>query len=165
MTSPAAPTRFIVMLQALNHAPARAAELTASLSDEAHHWQPGLEEWTMQQLVAHLAAAEAPFLKRLARIVEEDHPWLAYFGPDVARPDSTEALPTLLSRFRAARDELLRFLSSLPPEAWERPATHETMGPTTLALQVQNIISHDADHLEQLYDLRRAWENQAQRRL
>lgn len=149
------------MLQALNAAPTRAATLTASLPREAYPWQPGPGEWSMHQLIAHLTAAEAPFLKRLTRIIEEESPWLPYFGPDVARPDSTAAISALLEQFRAARDQLLRFLSDLPPEAWNRPATHETLGPTTLALQVQNIVNHDADHLGQLKDLRQAWEGQA----
>jgi hypothetical protein len=45
---------------------------------------------------------------------------------------------------------MLAFLSGLAPEDWERPAVHETMGPTTLALQVQNVINHDLEHLAQL---------------
>ena len=156
-----APTQHIILLQALRSAPARVAEIMTSLPDEAHEGRPAPDQWNMLQLVAHLAAAEPPFLKRVTRIVEEDRPWLPYFGPDVARPESDEPMPGLLSQFRARRDGLLKFLSALPLEAWERPATHETMGPTTLAAQVQNIANHDTEHLGQLYELRRAWENQA----
>jgi hypothetical protein len=71
----------------------------------------------------------------------------------VARPDSGQPLPAALSDFRAGRERLLAFLSGLAPEAWDRPAVHETLGATTLALQVQNIINHDLEHLVQLHQL------------
>ena len=73
------------------------------------------------------------FLQRLQRIMAEDNPFLPYFGPDVARPDSGQPPLTALADFQAARERLLVFLSALPPEAWDRSAVHETMGPTTLA--------------------------------
>ncbi len=155
---PAVPTRHIVGLQALKSALAQAAELTETLPEAALHWRPTPDEWTMHNLLAHLSAAEAPFLKRLRRIVDEDSPWLPYFGPEVAKPEATATRPELLAEWQATREQLLQFLSALPPEAWDRPATHETMGATTLALQVQNLISHDATHLEQLRAVRHAWE-------
>jgi hypothetical protein len=111
--------------------------------------------------VSHLAGAEGPFLARLQLLASETDPWLPYFGPDIARPPVRGDLAGHLERLRAGRDDLLRFLLDLTPDDWERPGTHETMGPTTLARQVQNIANHDAEHLGQLYALRRAWESQA----
>lgn len=146
------------MLQSLNTAPTRAAEIVNSLPDEAHGWKPSAEEWSIGQLVAHLAAAEQPFRERLNRILQEDKPWLPYFGPDVARPDFIQSMPQVLARFRAERAALIEFLSARLPQDWERPATHETMGPTTFALQVQNLINHDTEHLGQMDEICRAWE-------
>ena len=156
-----APTRYIVMLQTLRNLPDRIAEVVEALSGAGGDWRPQPEAWTCRQLVAHLSAADPLFEKRLARIVAENNPQLPYFGPDTARPEADAPLPELLSRFRTQRDHLLKFLSAFPPEAWERPAVHETMGPTTFAQQIQNIINHDTDHLGQLDDLRREWESQA----
>ncbi len=151
MTAPA-PTQHIVMLQALGHTPARLAAEVEALDVDGRaeqHPQPG--EWSARETVTHLAAAEPPFLARLQRIAREENPFLPYFGPDVARPDSAESLPQALALFRARRDELLAYLSGLAPADWERPAVHETMGVTTLALQVQNLINHDREHLAQLH--------------
>jgi uncharacterized damage-inducible protein DinB len=150
------------MLQTLQTAPARAAEITATLEVAAHDWRPSPNAWTCRETLAHLAAADPPFEARLARILVEDNPWLPYFGPEVARPEPHHLpLVELIGRFRAQRDQLLKFLSAVAPEAWGRPAVHETLGPTTLAQQVQNVINHDADHLGQLQALRRAWEKRA----
>lgn len=112
-------------------------------------------------LVAHLAGGEGPFLNRLQRVLAEANPYLPYFGPDVARPDAPGTLDELLEQFRSKRHLLVRLLVELAPEDWDRPAVHETMGPTTLALQTQNIAHHDVDHLEQLAELARAWEQTA----
>ena len=109
-------------------------------------------------LAAHLAGGEAPFLRRLQTVVAEDNPYLPYFGPDVARPDAVGTTGEFLAQFAQERAALVRLLVDLAPAAWDRPAVHETMGPTTLALQVQNIANHDADHLEQLAEAVKAWE-------
>jgi uncharacterized damage-inducible protein DinB len=153
-------TRHIVWLQALKASPERAAALLAPLPIAAHTWRPAPDEWSLLQLVSHLAAAEPPFLGRMQRIVAEDHPWLPYFGPDVARPSEAGTLPAFAEAYRAERERLLAFLAALPLAAWDRPATHETMGETTFVGQIQNIAHHDAEHLDQLHALCQAWDNQ-----
>lgn len=150
-------TRHIILLQALHAAPVRAAAVTAGLPDAGHDWRAEAAAWTCRETVAHLTAAEPLFLERLRRIVAADNPWLARFGPETARPDAGEPLPALLERFQAGRRELLRYLSELSPETWDRPAVHETMGPTTLLAQVQNLVNHDTDHLSQLEQLCASW--------
>ena len=159
MTEPT-PTHYIVLLQTLNKTPARVADVLEALPADAHEWQPGPDAWSLSQTLAHLAASDPPFQKRLMSMTQNHNPWLPYFGPDVARPEVDVSTPELLARFRQARTKLLDFLAGLAPEEWERPGVHETMGPTTLAQQVQNIINHDAEHLGQLYELRQTWEYQ-----
>jgi uncharacterized damage-inducible protein DinB len=146
-----APTQRIVMLQTLGNAASRLAGELEALGADGADWHPAPDEWSARETVTHLAAAEPHFLQRLQRIAAEDNPFLPYFGPDVARPDAGLLLPAALEQFRAGRERLLAFLAGLPPEAWDRLAVHETMGLTNLALQVQNIINHDLEHLAQLH--------------
>jgi uncharacterized damage-inducible protein DinB len=149
--------RHIVLLQSLAVVPSQAAEAVAALPPAAYDWLPAAGQWSARHILAHLAAAEPLFLHRLTRIRDEESPFLPYFGPDDAPPASDEPLPRLMDRISAARGRLLGFLSSLPPEAWDRPAVHETLGATTLAQQVQNLIHHDGEHLGQLQALSQAW--------
>ncbi len=158
MPATVTPTQHIIMLQSLQRIPAQVATVIESLPAEAHDWPLAPGEWSARQTVSHLAAAEAPFYDRLNRITAELNPWLPYFGPDVARPDSPAPLSESLTRFQAERERLLAFLSTLLPESWDRPAVHETQGPTTLAQQVQNLLNHDLEHLGQLHVLKQAWE-------
>ncbi len=139
------------MLQTLGNAVARLSAELQALGADADEWQPAPGEWSASETLTHLAAAEPPFLQRLQRITTEDNPFLPYFGPAVARPDPAQPVPAALAGFRAGRDRLLAFLSALAPDDWDRPAVHETLGATTLALQVQNIINHDLEHLAQLH--------------
>jgi uncharacterized damage-inducible protein DinB len=141
---------YRALIEALRASPEQVAELVISLPAAAHTWQPQPNEWNLAQTVAHLAAAEAPFEARLRRILAEDNPFLPYFGPEVAKPEVDAPLENLVARFRASRDQLLNFLDELDLDAWQKLAVHETMGPTTFALQVQNIINHDAEHLNSM---------------
>lgn len=138
---------YRALIEALRASPEEIAELINSWPPTAHTWKPNAEEWCVAQTVAHLAAAEAPFEARLRRILAESNPHLPYFGPAVAKPEMDAPLEILVARFRANRDQLLNFITELPLDDWQRPAVHETMGPTTFALQVQNIINHDAEHI------------------
>jgi uncharacterized damage-inducible protein DinB len=154
--TPANPTR-IIQLQSLAAAPARVAGAIEQLPPEAETWRPAAGEWTVRETVSHLAAADPLFLGRLELILAEDRPFLPYFGPTRARPDNDCPLAESLPRFAHERERLLIFLADLPPDAWERPAVHETMGDTTLGLQVQNLINHDLEHLGQLHKAQLAW--------
>ena len=145
------------MLQSLGSAAPRLAGLLESLPPAATDWHAGPEQWSPRQVVTHLAAAEAPFLERLQCVAREDNPWLPYFGPDAARPDGAAGLPEALANFQAGRDRLLAFLADLPLEDWDRPAVHETMGETNMALQVQNLINHDREHLAEVQRMTEVW--------
>jgi len=139
---------YRALIEALRASPEHIAELIHHLPPSAHTWKPKPEDWSLAQTVAHLAAAESLFEARLRHILAESNPFLPYFGPNVAKPEADAPLETLVARFRANRDLLINLLGGLTLEDWQRPAVHETMGATTLALQVQNIINHDAEHLE-----------------
>lgn len=151
-------TRYIIMLQSLSAAPTRVAELLQPLNDDGFTFSAGGDGWNMRQTVSHLAAAESPLFLRIKRILNEDNPFLPYFGPDVAVPDDGQPVAKSLVEYRRARDQLVTLLTNLLPNDWERPAVHETLGATTLAMQVQNIVNHDLEHYGQLLELRRAWE-------
>lgn len=141
---------YRALIEALRASPEQVAELISPVPPAAHTWKPQPEEWSLAQTVAHLAAADGPFETRLRRILAENNPYLPYFGPAVAKPEVDAPLEILVARFRTSRDQLLNFLDELDLDAWQKLAVHETMGPTTFALQVQNIINHDAEHLNSM---------------
>ena len=155
------PIPRIVMLQSLGSAAPRLAALLDGLPPAAADWHAGPDQWSARQVVTHLAAAEAPFLERLQRVARETNPWLPYFGPDVARPDSDASMAEALADFQAGRQRLVAFLAGLALDDWDRPAVHETMGATNMALQVQNLINHDREHLAEVHRMTVLWAERA----
>lgn len=151
----ASPTQHIILLQALRFLPDRVAEIVTALDEE---WRPTPETWSGRETVSHLAACDPLFHNRFNRILEFDNPLLPYFGPEVAQPRRDLPIADSLFQLREARTALVLFLSALAPDTWARPAVHATLGPSTLALQVQNMVNHDAEHVGQLMALRHAWE-------
>lgn len=149
------PTQHIILLQALRFLPDRVAEIVTALDEE---WRAAPEVWSGRESVSHLTACEALFHQRFQRILELDNPLLPAFGPDEAPPRHDITIADSLIQLREARTAVVLFLSALAPDTWERPAVHASLGPTTLALQVQNMVNHDAEHVGQLMALRRAWE-------
>lgn len=146
------------LIQTLQAAPNRAATLLAALPVEAQTWAPAPGEWNAPQILTHLAAADPLFAQRLQRLAAERNPTVPYFGPAEAAPDASARPVDALMRFAASRVTLVEALSALPPADWARPGVHARTGPTTLAQQVQVIVSHDHEHLAQLAALRGAWE-------
>ncbi len=107
--------------------------------------------------VAHLVHAEPLFRQRFVRMMKEENPLLPRFGPDSALPHTDLRFVDLVRVFESERQVTLSLLTELEPKDWSRPAVHETLGPTTILKQVQNVIDHDTAHLGQMYDLCQQW--------
>jgi uncharacterized damage-inducible protein DinB len=146
------------LLAALAAAAEHIRQAAEGIPDEQRGWQPDAESWSACMTVAHLARAEEPFRQRFHRMLAEDNPVVLYFGPDSALPDTDLPFGELLRWFTAERDETIALLRGLPPDTWARPAVHETMGPTTVLQQVENIVDHDTAHLGQVAAAVRQWQ-------
>jgi hypothetical protein len=116
--------------------------------------RPTPEDWCVADVVAHLGYIEPLYLARLRRIAEQDNPYEPYMHPDASAHDLARPLSELFDEFAARRQETLAFLAALNQRDWGRPLVHQTVGPTKLRDQVQALVTHDNDHLEQIITLR-----------
>jgi hypothetical protein len=147
-------SRRSVLIESLEATPRDLARLLRPIDDTAARWRPAAGEWCLADVVAHLGQMEAPYLVRLRRVVEQDNPFEPYLHPDERAHDLTRPLADLLEAFVARRAETVAFLAGLAQRDWGRPLVHETIGPTRLRDQVQELVAHDNTHLEQLVTLR-----------
>ena len=147
-------SRRSVLIEALEATPRDLARLLRPVDDIAARWRPALSEWCLADVVAHLGQMEAPYLARLRRVVEHDNPFEPYLHPDESTHDLTRPLADLLQEFAARRAETVAFLADLDQRDWGRPLVHETIGPTRLRDQVQELVAHDNAHLEHVVTLR-----------
>jgi hypothetical protein len=147
-------SRRSVLIESLQATPRDLARLLRPVNDAAARWRPVPDEWCVADVVAHLGYCEVPYLARLRRVVEQDNPFEPYLHPDESTHDLARPIAELLEAFVSLRAETVAFLSGLDQRDWGRPLVHETLGPTRLRDQVQELVAHDNTHLEQVVGLR-----------
>ncbi len=119
-----------------------------------HQWRqkPDPEEWSILQILCHLADAEAAVHHhRLTRILTEESPFLSSPpppGPDL--PPCHDDGNAVLNRFRDERLKTMQLLAGLAAEDWQRPARHSIFGLTTLREMATFTAQHDRLHITQL---------------
>src|SRR5262245_16782273 len=147
-------SRRSVLMEALAATPRDLARLLRPVDGAAALVRPAPDEWCVADVVAHLGHIEPLYLARLRRVAEQDNPNEPYLHPDASAHDLTRPLSELFDEFAARREETLAFLAALNQRDWGRPLVHQTSGPSKLRDQVQGLVTHDNNHLEQIVTLR-----------
>jgi hypothetical protein len=133
----------------------------ARLAARASGLEPGREtasgEWTVGEVLHHLADVELALGFRLRLVLAEDEPPLTPFDPeawatklDYRGRDARLAL----TLFRAARRATVDLLAHADPAAWERGGQHDQWGRLTADEIARHLGHHDLAHLRDLASLR-----------
>jgi uncharacterized damage-inducible protein DinB len=147
-------SRRSVLMEALAATPSDLARMLRPVDAATVLARPTPDDWCVADVVAHLGYIEPLYLARLRRIAEQDNPYEPYMHPDASAHDLRRPLSELFDEFAARRAETLTFLAGLAQRDWGRPLVHQTYGPSKLRDQVQGLVTHDNDHLEQIVTLR-----------
>lgn len=113
----------------------------------------GADGWTVLEVMAHLNDYEAIFTERTSAILDHENPALVGYDQAqlaIERNYAGKELAQVYSEWKARRQENIRFLSALPPEAWSRTGLHPSCGQITLLDLWLNTIAHDVNHAEQI---------------
>lgn len=127
--------------------------LLRGVDDDLALTQPEPGEWSIVEVVAHLADVEEVILERFKKILAEDRPALPDFDPDAAARQNdyrSQRLDTCLSRFLDLRAEMLGTMEPLSPEEWDREGIHEDAGPLSIHQMAAHLAAHDSIHLAQM---------------
>jgi uncharacterized damage-inducible protein DinB len=112
--------------------------------------RPGPGDWSIQELVIHLADSDAISIDRMKRILTEDNPPLLYADETayISRllPEE-QSLEDALTLFEVGRRQWSRVLRKLPDEAFARQGSHNRAGTLTLGGMVQGYHKHLEHHL------------------
>jgi DinB superfamily len=146
--------------------PAEVAEATLSavqslLGDAGSDLQrrPAAGEWSVLELVGHLADAELVMSGRYRWTISQDKPPLLGYDQDlwVARLRHRDARPEeLLAVFSALRAANLRLWRQSTAEDRDRVAMHSERGPESYGLMFRMLAGHDRFHLNQMRETLRA---------
>jgi hypothetical protein len=145
------------VLSLLAVTPTRLTALTAGLVPTQLHIAPNQDEWSANDVLAHLRACADVWGNCITRIIAEDKPALRGISPRawIKKTDYRELEfgPSLHS-FATQRAELLAILQPLPPEGWSRTATVKDMVGKVFERTVldygQRLARHEQAHLEQI---------------
>ncbi len=134
---------------------ARLAALTAGVSAERLHRQPNPDEWSPNDVLAHIRACCDVWGGNIARILADDHPTFAGVNPrtwmrKTDYPDRTFAEG--FGAFSSQREALLATLDALSPAEWERSAmvTSGFSTERTLRSYASQLAKHERTHVRQI---------------
>lgn len=144
------------VLTLLAETPTRITALTADLPSETLQRRPAPDEWSANEVLAHLRACADVWGTCITKILAEDQPTWRAVNPrtwikQTDYPD-LEFQPSLRA-FTMQRADLLAVLSPLPGDAWSRAARVTGAGrilePTAL-YYAERLVVHERSHIKQI---------------
>lgn len=133
--------------------PADLEAVVLPLSDEQLEYREGSGEWTVRQIVHHIAEAHMNSMARLKWPLTEDRPTIKTYDQEAwAELLDSRTLPLApsLTILRGLHERLAALLESLTDEQWERTALHPEWGEISVDGIAQEYSGHGYVHLEQI---------------
>lgn len=115
--------------------------------------RPGAEQWSVGEILAHMADAEIVGGFRMRMILGAPGTPIVAFDQDAwsksLRYEKRDARKSL-ELFRAVREGNLAMLKSLKPEQWKHYGMHSERGQETIERVVLMFAGHDINHTRQI---------------
>jgi hypothetical protein len=143
------------VLTLLAKTPPRIATLTAGLVPAQLHKAPKKDEWSANDVLAHLRACADVWGDCMLAIIAQDRPTLRAVNPRswIKKTDYlAQKFQPSLQAFAAQRTALLAVLEPLPHKGWSRAATVTGAGKVlerTVLFYAQWLAGHERPHLKQ----------------
>jgi hypothetical protein len=144
------------VLAMLAATPPRIAALTAGLLPAPLQTAPAPNEWSANEVLAHLRACADIWGACIVALIAHDRPSLRAVNPTtwIKKTDYREQpFQRSLDAFTAQRADLLAVLEPLAPDGWDRPATVTGAGKVlerTVRFYVQWLARHERPHIKQV---------------
>lgn len=136
--------------------PPRLAELTAGVAQARLHTNPDHDEWSANDVLAHLRSCADVWGSCIATILAEDSPTLRAVSPrswiEQTNYRDLKFRPSLRA-FTAQRAGLLAILEPLSEERWSRSATVTGAGrplQRSVLSYADRLARHETQHIEQI---------------
>ncbi len=133
--------------------PSTLAHLVQGVPQELFTRERAPGEWSVREILAHLAEAEIVSTWRYRQMIETSGVAIAAFDQNVwtrlgdyGSIDASESL----NFFRLLRDNNLRLFSRLRPEEWQCFGIHAERGRMTVKDLALQIAGHDLNHIAQV---------------
>ena len=153
------PSRSLTIEQVLSllaETPPRLEALIAGLAPAQLQTAPSDDEWSANDVLAHLRACADVWGGCIAAIIAEERPTLRAVNPRtwITLTDYLDlAFRPSLRAYATQRARLLTLLEALPPEGWSRAATVTGAGKTlerTVLSYARWLAEHERPHVKQI---------------
>lgn len=135
--------------------------LTRGVSDEQARWKPSSDQWSIIEVVNHLADEEVEdFRHRIDLTLHrpgESWPEIDPFAWATDRQYSKRELGESIERFMNRRERSLKWLEALDQPDWSRGYAHPTQGRLTAGDVMTSWVAHDFIHIRQINRLHRQY--------
>jgi hypothetical protein len=114
-------------------------------------------EWTVRQVVHHLADSHMNAFARMKLLVTEDNPTIKPYDQDkwAALPDARFLqLESSLSIIDGLHHRMVHLLSTLSDAQWLRKGRHPESGEISMDSLLKTYSKHGENHVKQITDLR-----------
>jgi DinB superfamily len=142
--------------------PRQAEELVRGLSEQQLSWKPAPKVFSIRENVLHLRDIDIEgYAKRIRLLLDEQHPSLPDLdGGKLARERNYNAQPVQLALddLRASRTGSVQSLSDCSAQDLDRKAEMQGVGTIDLRRLLELWMQHDAGHIADIAELRRAIE-------
>ena len=141
-------------------------EAFAKVPREAWNWRPGAGRWSIHEILAHCADAEANAAMRIRFLVAEQKPSIIGFDQERwatvldYHQSRIELALAAVEVMRAYTTDLLR---RLPEEAWASAGTHTERGPYSAEDWLMTYAEHLEKHAGQVERNLSAWRQEQTR--
>jgi hypothetical protein len=152
----ARPLSIDQILSILSASPPRIAELTNGLEPAQLHTPPSQDEWSVNDVLAHLRACGEVWGGYIRTILAEDRPTIRAISPRTWIKKTNYLEQEFQPSFRAferQRAELLSVLQALPPAGWSRAARVIAVGrdyERTVLDYADRLVRHERGHVRQI---------------
>lgn len=137
------------------------------MPEDAIYFKPAEDQWSVSEIIVHLADSEAHGFIRAKKIIAECGGRVCVYNQQIwadnlfySQMDYKDALELI----RIIRRNLLKVLSLISEETWHNYIFHPESGKITLLDWVQMYIDHIAIHVQQMhrnfYDWKKANEQE-----
>ncbi len=153
---PNTPLTIEQVLTILQTTPQHIAALTADLEPTKFHTSPSPDEWSANDVLAHLRSCADVWGECMMTMIAEDRPTLRAINPRtwINQTNYLELdFRASLRSFARQRSDLLAILEPLPEEAWFRSATVTGAGKPlqrTVLFYGQWMATHERPHVKQI---------------
>jgi hypothetical protein len=149
----------VSMLTRLRHQHETLGELIFDLSEEQLKLRTDPDKWSAFDNIAHLAAYQGVFIRRLELLGQEKNP---EFGRYVAENDPqfpsylASPLTVLLKNIAVNRSFIIGFLEGMDENALDLAGLHPLYGSLTTPQWTEFFLLHEAHHLFAIFKLTQA---------